>query len=80
MSPTFEFVQTEVVDRVGWLRFARPPVNAVTRAMAEETREAIRWLVGAPEVRVGVLGTAVEKYFSAGADRSAAPRSAVGWR
>ncbi len=71
MSPTFEFVQTELVDRVGWLRFARPPVNAVTRAMAEETREAIRWLAGAPEVRVGVLGTAVEKYFSAGADLEA---------
>jgi enoyl-CoA hydratase/carnithine racemase len=55
-------------NRVGWLEFNRPPVNAFTPDMVEEVRDAIAAALGDPAVRVMVLASAVERYFSAGAD------------
>ena len=57
------------LDRhVDWLEFNRPPVNAFTREMVDETHDAIAAALADPDVRVVVLASAVERYFSAGAD------------
>jgi enoyl-CoA hydratase len=53
---------------VGWLEFDRPPVNAFTREMVDEFYDAIVATLADPTVRVVVLASAVERYFSAGAD------------
>jgi enoyl-CoA hydratase/carnithine racemase len=63
-----EFVRSSVVDGVGWLEFDRPPVNAFNRQMVEETLDALRHLERSSAVRVVVLASAVDRYFSAGAD------------
>lgn len=62
------FVRLSTVAHVGWLEFDRPPVNAFTRAMVEQTHDAIAAALGDREVRVLVLASAVAGYFSAGAD------------
>jgi enoyl-CoA hydratase len=53
---------------VGWLEFNRPPVNAFTREMVDEVHDALAAALADPAVRVVVLASAVERYFSAGAD------------
>jgi enoyl-CoA hydratase/carnithine racemase len=53
---------------VGWLEFNRPPVNAFTREMVDEVHDALVATLADPAVRVIVLASAVERYFSAGAD------------
>ena len=53
---------------VGWLEFNRPPVNAFTRDMVDEVHDALVATLADPAVRVVVLASAVERYFSAGAD------------
>ncbi|MBS0520773.1 MAG: enoyl-CoA hydratase/isomerase family protein, partial [Proteobacteria bacterium] len=53
---------------VGWFEFNRPPVNAFTREMVEDTYNGIAAALGDPAVHVLVLASAVERYFSAGAD------------
>src|SRR5262249_28594893 len=55
-------------NHVGWLEFNRPPVNAFTREMVEEVHDAIAATLADPAVRGIVLASAVERYFSAGAD------------
>lgn len=67
----FENIRLETVNHVAWLEFARPPVNAFTRAMVEETFAAMTQALADPDVRVLVIASAVEKYFSAGADLTA---------
>ncbi len=62
------FVRVAVERHVGWLEFNRPPVNAFTRQMVDETHDAITAALADHEVRVLVLASAIEKYFSAGAD------------
>lgn len=63
-----EFVRTSVVDGVGWLEFDRPPVNAFDEQMVGETLVALQRFDASADVRVVVLASAVERYFSAGAD------------
>lgn len=63
-----QFVRFSVERHVGWLEFNRPPVNAFTREMVDETHDGIAAALADPDVRVLVLASAVEKYFSAGAD------------
>jgi enoyl-CoA hydratase/carnithine racemase len=62
------FIRSAVDRHVGWLEFNRPPVNAFTREMVDETHDAIAAALADPEVRVLVLASAVPRYFSAGAD------------
>ncbi|MGE0425537.1 MAG: enoyl-CoA hydratase/isomerase family protein [Reyranellaceae bacterium] len=57
--------------RVAWLEFNRPPVNAFTQPMVEEVRAGIAAALADPEARVLVLASAVDGYFSAGADLKA---------
>jgi enoyl-CoA hydratase len=56
---------------VGWLEFNRPPVNAFSRTMVDETHDCIEAALADPRVRVLVLGSAIDGYFSAGADLNA---------
>lgn len=71
MSEKFEHVRLEVVNGVAWLEFARPPVNAFNRQMVDETFAAMKQALADPAARVLVIASAVDKYFSAGADLSA---------
>ena len=68
MSASPEFIRITDINQVRWLEFNRGPVNAFNRQMVEETRAAIKAAVDDNSVRVIVLASAVEKYFSAGAD------------
>lgn len=68
MSGAFETIQLSVVNHVAWLEFARPPVNAFSRKMVEETFAAMKQALDDPQTRVLVIASGVEKYFSAGAD------------
>ena len=64
-------VLLEPRNGVGWISFDRPPVNAFTRAMLDATHDAIANALADPAIRVVVLASAVERYFSAGADLQA---------
>ena len=68
MSLPYEFIRVEDLDRVRWIEFNRGPVNAFNRQMVEETRAALKAASLDPAARVIVLASAVDKYFSAGAD------------
>ena len=61
-------IKSNDISAVRWIEFDRPPVNAFNREMVEETRDAIHTALEDPRVRVVVLASAREKYFSAGAD------------
>lgn len=61
-------VNLEAQGAIGWLRFNRPPVNAIDRTMLLEIEEGFDRLNGQSDVRVVVFSSALEKYFSAGAD------------
>ena len=68
MIYSFEFTRLNVDSRVAWLEFSRAPVNAFRREMVEEVREAIATALADPAVRVLVLASSIDGYFSAGAD------------
>lgn len=55
-------------DGIGWLRYHRPPVNAVDWDMLRELPRALESLVAAPDTRVIVVASALDRYFSSGAD------------
>ena len=63
-----KMIRTGDVGAVRWIEFDRPPVNAFNREMVVQTRDAVKSALEAPDVRVVVLASAQEKYFSAGAD------------
>lgn len=68
MAETASFVRTTTVRHVGWIDFHRPPVNAFNHQMVDETHDAIATALADSDVRVIVLGSALDGYFSAGAD------------
>jgi enoyl-CoA hydratase/carnithine racemase len=68
MSQNYSSIRFSTVGPVGWLEFNRPPVNAFSRAMVDETHDCIAVALADPKVRVLVLASAVGAYFSAGAD------------
>ena len=81
MTQKFETVRLPTIEGVAWLEFARPPVNAFTRQMVEETFAAMKQALDDPQSRVLVIASGVEKYFSAGADLTVfAAMSAVDMR
>ena len=71
MTQSYSLIRFSTVRHVGWLEFNRPPVNAFTRQMVDETHDGIAAALGDPAVRVLVLASAVDGYFSAGADLNA---------
>jgi enoyl-CoA hydratase/carnithine racemase len=68
---TYKHVRLDVRNTVGWFRFDRAPVNAVDWEMLGELQPAFEDLCARPEVRVVVIATAIDRYFSTGADIAA---------
>ena len=68
MTQSLTWLRVSTMRHVGWLEFNRPPVNAFTREMVDETHDAIAAALGDPAVRVLVLASTLPRYFSAGAD------------
>jgi enoyl-CoA hydratase/carnithine racemase len=65
---SYEFLKTSIEERVGWLEYRRPPVNAIDWTMLREIAVALEALFQDPGVRVVVIASALEKFFSTGAD------------
>jgi enoyl-CoA hydratase/carnithine racemase len=68
MTHSFSFIRLHTTRRVAWLEFDRPPVNAFNRQMVEDVHAGIATALADPGVRVLVVASALERYFSAGAD------------
>ncbi|NNF77074.1 MAG: enoyl-CoA hydratase/isomerase family protein [Rhizobiales bacterium] len=64
----YKFMKVTDVGATRWLEFNRPPVNAFNRQMVEEVRSSIASALEDTDVRVLVIGSCVDLYFSAGAD------------
>ena len=83
MTYSLEFIRLRVVARVAWIEFNRAPVNAFNREMVDEVHESIATALADPEVRVLVIASAIDDYFSAGADlhvfRGMKGRDMHGW-
>jgi enoyl-CoA hydratase len=71
MAYDYSCIRFSTIGAVGWLEFNRPPVNAFSRQMVDETHDCIEAALADPKVRVLVLASAVDAYFSAGADLNA---------
>ena len=68
MTGNYRHIRISIERHVVWIEFNRPPINAFNRAMVDETHQAVEAAIADREVRVLVLASALEKYFSAGAD------------
>ena len=64
-------VRVAVERHVGWLEFDRAPVNAFSWAMIRQVKDGLIELEADDDARVIVLASALERYFSAGADLDA---------
>ena len=64
----YEHVELHVKNRVGWVDYARPPINAMDWKMVRETHAGVQDHLKNADVRVIVIGSALERFFSAGAD------------
>jgi enoyl-CoA hydratase/carnithine racemase len=63
-----DFLRVTVQDRVGWIEYDRPPVNAFHWEMLREVPEALEEHLADPAVRVVAFGSALDAHFSVGAD------------
>jgi enoyl-CoA hydratase len=63
-----DFLRVTVRDRVGWIEYDRPPVNAFHWEMLREVPEALERHLTDPAVRVVVFASALDAHFSVGAD------------
>jgi enoyl-CoA hydratase/carnithine racemase len=63
-----DFLRVTVQNHVGWIEYNRPPVNAFNWEMLREVPQALERLLADPAIRVVVFGSALERYFSTGAD------------
>jgi enoyl-CoA hydratase len=68
MASTYNTIHLTVIARVAWLEFNRPPINAFTHEMVDEVRAAIASALTDPAIRVLVIASRLDNYFSAGAD------------
>lgn len=64
----FDFLKVHNEQAVGWIEYNRPPRNAFTFEMNGEVTAAVEAHVADPAVRVIVIGSALDDYFSVGAD------------
>lgn len=62
------YVATDVVDGVGYIRLNRPPANSHDLQMVLEYDRAVMATRFDDDVKAVVLGSELEKFFSAGAD------------
>jgi len=65
---SYEHLKTRVEDRVAWLEYSRPPLNAIDWTMLREIPVALEAFLQDRDVRVVVIASALEKFFSTGAD------------
>jgi enoyl-CoA hydratase/carnithine racemase len=65
---SFEHLIVRSSDRIGWIEFHRPPVNAFNWEMLYEVPEALTQLLNDSDICVIVFASALEKHFSSGAD------------
>ncbi len=65
---TYEFLKIHVEDRVAWIEYQRPPLNAIDWKMLREIPIALDAFLADSNVGVIVFASALEKYFSTGAD------------
>ena len=64
----YQYLNVLTKDRVGWIEFNRPPINAFNWEKLREVPAALEVLLNDPHVRVIVFASTIEKYFSTGAD------------
>ena len=64
----FKYLSVRIEDRVGWLEYNYPPINAFNWDMLREVPTALQALLKEPQVREVVFASAIENYFSVGAD------------
>jgi enoyl-CoA hydratase/carnithine racemase len=64
----FEYLRVRTDDRVGWIEYNRPPINSFNWEMLREVPAALEVLLTDSQVRVIVIASAIENYFSVGAD------------
>src|ERR1019366_5453817 len=68
VAMNYEFLKTSAEDRVAWLEYRRPPLNAIDWKMLREIPVALDELLRDAGVRVIVIASALDKFFSTGAD------------
>jgi len=66
----YKYLKVRIDDRVGWLEYNHPPINAFNWEMLREVPAALQALLDEPQARVVIFASAIEKYFSVGADLS----------
>ncbi|MBT6912906.1 MAG: enoyl-CoA hydratase/isomerase family protein, partial [Rhodospirillaceae bacterium] len=64
----YEHVKLTTVNRVGWLEFARPPINAFHWDMMREVQRGVEQHLADRDVRAIVMASALDRFFSTGAD------------
>jgi enoyl-CoA hydratase len=64
----YEHLNVHHAEGIGWLEYNRAPRNAFHWQMLREVPDALAALLDAREVRVIVVASAIERYFSTGAD------------
>ena len=64
----YEHIELHVKNRIGWLDYARPPINAMDWKMVRETHAGVQDHLNNADVRVIAIGSALDHFFSAGAD------------
>ena len=64
----YQYLTVRKQDRVGWIEYNRPPINAFNWEMLHEVPAALEALLTDPQVRIIVFASAIEKYFSTGAE------------
>jgi enoyl-CoA hydratase/carnithine racemase len=60
----YQYLRIRITDRVGWIEYNRPPVNAFNWEMLREVPDALGALLKDQRVRVIVFASALEKYFT----------------
>jgi len=65
---TFDFLNLRTEERVGWIEYNRPPVNAVNWEMLKAIPRALDAFLDDSDVRVIVIASGLERFFSVGAD------------
>jgi enoyl-CoA hydratase len=64
----YKYLNLRIENRVGWIEYNRPPSNAFNWEVLREVPAALEELLQNKKVRVVVFASAIEKYFSTGAD------------
>ena len=64
----YEYLRTRIADRVVWIEYNRPPINAFNWEMLREGPAALESFLKNPKIRIIVFASAIDKYFSTGAD------------